>query len=264
MGRCAWTPDADVVLLDLGGVVGPGWREQLRSAAYADTVIATSSAVPADLLAIHDRSSEHSRLTAAGSVHRATGARGTTLGLRLRPSRRAQHREGARWLANDHQNASPPRIEDVVQVPGLVHVLASAVVVPTAGRPLHDRRSALTPAARRALTEIEADVEPLRVTVDLRCCSGPLERHSGPTRCTSSSLSAQEALRVRVLPFRGTLHDSVQPYLEALPSSVSRQSAGQPTVTPPHIFHRPYQIFNEREITEVFTAVSAWSSLIKT
>ena len=36
------------------------WCEQLRDAAYADAVIATSSAVPAHMLALHDRSSESS------------------------------------------------------------------------------------------------------------------------------------------------------------------------------------------------------------
>ena len=62
-GASAWdvvqsADDADVVLLDVGTVVGPGWWTQLRAAAYEDTIVATASAVPADLLALDRPTSE--------------------------------------------------------------------------------------------------------------------------------------------------------------------------------------------------------------
>ena len=50
------------------------------------------------------------------------------------------------------------------------------------------------------------------------------------------------------------IHESVRPHLDALPSSVIRHRAGRRIVPSPHVFHRPYQIFTEDEITDVVTA----------
>ena len=111
-------------------------------------------------------------------------------------------------------------------MPGLVHVLAPAVV-DRAGRT--DRTTAwpaLTPAVRRALAEIEAAIEPLRVTVDLRCCASPSSGTQVHAVNLVASLAARDELRLSVLVPR-VVHESVQPHLDALPSSVIRHIEGQ-------------------------------------
>ena len=48
--------------------------------------------------------------------------------------------------------------------------------------------------------------------------------------------------------------ESVQPHLDALPSSVPRHTAREGMEPMPHVFHRPYQVLTENEIADVVTA----------
>ena len=130
--RLAWDvmqqkPDADIVFLEIGVAVGPRWCEQLRDAAYADAVIATSSAVPAHILALHDRS-RTPELQLAGDL--LTGAAmGEPLWGCVYVRRDALNiANGARWSFRDREDTAPLPLEEFVLVPGLVHVLAPAVV----------------------------------------------------------------------------------------------------------------------------------------
>jgi glycosyltransferase involved in cell wall biosynthesis len=252
--RLAWevvqqTPEADVVLLEVGSAVGPRWCEQLRNAAYADAVIATSSAVPAHMLALHDRPSDL-RLTGDSL---AGPAMGEPLWGCVYVRREALNiANGARWSVQDREDTPPLRLEEFVLVPGLVHVLAAAVVTRPPGQASEDV-SPLTPAIRRALATIEAAIEPLRVTVDLRCCAYPFTGTQVHALNLVASLARLDELRLSVLiPAR--VHDSVQPHLDALPPHVIRHTEGRAIVPSPHVFHRPYQLFSESEITGVVTS----------
>jgi glycosyltransferase involved in cell wall biosynthesis len=252
--RLAWevvqqTPEADVVLLEVGSAVGPRWCEQLRNAAYADAVIATSSAVPAHMLALHDRPSDL-RLTGDSL---AGPAMGEPLWGCVYVRREALNiANGARWSVQDREDTPPLRLEEFVLVPGLVHVLAAAVVTRPPGQASEDV-SPLTPAIRRALATIEAAIEPLRVTVDLRCCAYPFTGTQVHALNLVASLARLDELRLSVLiPAR--VHDSVRPHLDALPPHLIRHTEGRAIVPSPHVFHRPYQLFSESEITDVVTS----------
>jgi glycosyltransferase involved in cell wall biosynthesis len=254
--RHAWdvvrlAPGADVVLIEVGSTVGAGWRELLREAAYADAVVATSSAVPASMLNMQEPSSALDR--PASGLSEQGPALGEPLWSCVYIRREALDVAcRARSRTDDRADRSPPRLEELILLPGLVHVLAPAVVLPALPTP-KNAGSPLTPAVRRMLAQIEASVEALRVTVDLRCCASPLSGTQVHALNLVGSLAACDELRLSVLvPARA--HDSARPYLDALPSSVSRHPAGRPTVPSPHVFHRPYQLLTEDEITDVVTA----------
>jgi glycosyltransferase involved in cell wall biosynthesis len=138
-------------------------------------------------------------------------------------------------------------------VPGLVHVLAPAVVIMPASQSAVYSRASLTPAVRRALAGIEAAIEPLRVTVDLRCCVHPLTGTQVHALNLAASLAQLDEVRLSVL-IPAFVHESIRPHLEALPSSVTRHTEGGAIVPSPHVFHRPYQLLNENDVTGVVTA----------
>ena len=235
-------PDADVVLLELGTAVGGQWREQLRTAAYADTVVATSSAVPADLLSLYDQSSLQ---TPPGLSVRGAALGGPLWGCVYIRRDAWNIARGARW--------SRVGLEETVLVPGLVHVFAPTVVVrPNAG-PRQWTEPAPTPVVRRALADLEAALEPLRVTVDLRCCAFPLSGTQVHALNLVASLAGRDEVRLSIL-LPAHPDESVQPHLQALPSSVTRHLEGQEIVPTPHVFHRPYQVLTESEIADVVTA----------
>jgi glycosyltransferase involved in cell wall biosynthesis len=249
--RLAWdvvqlTPDLDVVLLQVGTTVGAGWREQLRDAAHADTVVATSSAVPATMLAGQSRPEQPTDGLAPG------GSLGEPLWGCVYIRREALDiAKEARGLAPSRAD-SWPRPEDLVLVPGFVHALSSAVVLPAEPSP-EDASPALTPGVRRTLAQVEASAEPIRVNVDLRCCASPSSGTQVHALNLVASLAAREDLALGVLvPPR--VHESVRAHLDALPPSVIRRAEGQPAVPRPHVFHRPYQLLTEAEITDVVTA----------
>jgi glycosyltransferase involved in cell wall biosynthesis len=239
-GESAWdvvrsAEDVDVVLLDVGTVVGPGWWTQLRAAAYEDTIVATASAVSADLLALDRPPSEGSAVT--------TAVRDAALGEPL---------WGCVYVRRDALKTATrirwTRLEDALVVPGLVHVLAGTVVLPPA-RNAAPRRLGPTPAVRRMLAEVEAQVDQIRVTVDLRCCSLPVAGTQVHALNLVSSLAATDAARLSVL-LPAVVDPSLRPQVEMLPQSVRRYMPGSPILPPPHVFHRPYQLV-ETELADV-------------
>jgi glycosyltransferase involved in cell wall biosynthesis len=144
------------------------------------------------------------------------------------------------------------RLEEVLLVPGLVHVLASTVVLDARDRPTPQDGGFITPSVRRALTELEAEVEPLRVTVDLRCCASPLTGTQVHALNLVTSLAHTQDLRLSVLlPAR--LDRSTGPHVDALPASVRRIRAERSDAPLAQVFHRPYQLLTEHEITDVLS-----------
>ena len=155
-----------------------------------------------------------------------------------------------RWNADDRDDGS--RLEELVLVPGMVHILSTAIVVQSRERARSRKQRSITAAMRRTIAEIEAAVEPLRVTVDMRCCGFPLSGTQVHALSLVSALAKREDVRLSILlPPRPD--DSVRPYLDAVPPSVKRHT-GRPIVPPPHVFHRPYQVLSENEITDVVTS----------
>jgi glycosyltransferase involved in cell wall biosynthesis len=234
--------DADVVLLELGTAVGPEWREQLRTAAYADTVIATSSAVPDDLLSLYDRSSLQ---TPPGFSFGGVAVGGPIWGCVYIRRDAWNIARNARWSRVD--------LEETVLVPGLVHVLAPTLIARPNGGPRKWVEPARTPVVRRALAALEAVLEPLRVTVDLRCCAFPLSGTQVHALNLVASLAERADVRLSIL-VPAQPDESVRPHLEALPASVTRHLDGQRIVPTPHVFHRPYQVLTEAEIAGVVTS----------
>lgn len=250
--RLAWdllrtTPKADVVLLRIGLAVDAGWREGLRVAAYRDAVIATASAVPARLLAID--SAWGDGLEALAGSTTATALGGPLWGCVYLRRDALNVALAARPEPADPDSGPSPRFEDVVLVPGLVHVLASSVVVAESDRPATEETASLTPAVRRALAATEVRVKPLRVRIDLRCCSYPLTGTQVHALNLASSLASRQEVQLSVLlPER--VDESARTHVDALPASVTRVWE-RSDVRPPHVFHRPYQVLTEHEIIDV-------------
>jgi glycosyltransferase involved in cell wall biosynthesis len=240
--------EPDVVALEIGTAVQAEWLRRLREAAYADAVVATASAVPAASLQHGEAEWDH-------SLRRAETSRGTALGtpiwgcvyIRRDALRIAQNTVGRIDVS---AAGTAPRIEDLITQPGLVHVLSTAVVRPPGGSS-GDRASLLcTSGVRRALAEIDAAVEPIRVTIDLRCCALPLSGTQVHALNLAFALAVRPDLRLSVVvPERE--HQSVAPYLDALPASVERYSSGRAIEPQPQVFHRPYQLLSELEIEDV-------------
>ena len=243
-------PEADVVLLQIGLAVGPGWHERLRAAAYEDGVIATASAVPKGVLAFHDASEDGLGALTAGSP--ASTALGEPLWGCVYVRRDALNVALAARSGPADPEAVRTRFEELLLVPGLVHVLASTIV--SAGRdPLTSANGEfVTPSVRRALAKLEAEVEPLRVTVDLRCCTYPLSGTQVNALNLVRSLANHQDMRLSVL-LPAQLDRSVRPHVEALHASVRRIRAEQPDAPPSQVFHRPYQLLSEDEITDVLS-----------
>lgn len=248
--RVTSEPAADLVLIQAGGAVGPGWHESLRTAAYEDAIIATASAVPSYLLASGDaepkvarsHSSEASSHCAAlgeplwGCVYVRRDALNVAVAARSSSSR-------APLLAAG-------RLEEALLVPGLVHVLAKTVVATGAGTGSADGSAIVTPGIRRALDSLEDEAQPLRVTIDLRCCSHPLSGTQVHALNLVDALARTQRMDLSVL-LPAQLHQSVRPHVDELPSTVQRLNLDERRAARPHVFHRPYQLQTETEITDV-------------
>jgi glycosyltransferase involved in cell wall biosynthesis len=242
-------PSADLVLLKVGAAVGPGWQEHLRTAAYEDAIVATASAVPTNLLADGDAAASG---VAAGSV--GDSSHGAALGEPLWGCvyvRRDALKVAlaARVSTTDALPLVAPRIEEALLVPGLVHVLAKTVVSFDPGAPTNGS-AIVTPSVQRALDTLESRVQPIRVTVDLRCCSHPLSGTQVHALNLVEALSRTQDMQLSVL-LPPQLHQSVRPHVDALPKSVRRLGLDERTFSRPHVFHRPYQLQSETEITDV-------------
>jgi glycosyltransferase involved in cell wall biosynthesis len=241
-------PEADLVLLRIGLAVGAGWHERLRAAAYEDAVIATASAVPSDLLAAGAPQAGR-EAPDAGSVS------GTALGEPLWGCVYVRREAlnvalAARSASTDSDVPATASLEDVVVLPGLVHVLANTVVAAGGDRPTLSDGGFATPAVRRVLSQVEAELEPLRVTVDLRCCGYPWSGTQVHALNLVTSLANTQDLRLSVL-LPNYIDPSVRPHVEALPGSVRRLRDDKTEVPPPQVFHRPYQLFIQDDVTRV-------------
>ena len=242
-------PDADVVFLDAGVSVGPNWLDRLREAAYADSTIATASAVPTTVFS----SSEHLAEPSSPDV-RAAGGVGVTRPLhgcvyvrrdaaRIALAARSMSKEGQRWSES---------IEELLLLPGLVHVLAGTAIAGVPARPAEEAEELATPAVRRALDEVRMLLEPLPVAVDLRCCTMPLTGTQVHALQLAATLAAKGDVQLTALvPERP--HASTRARLDALASVAHLHVDGKPIIERPRVLHRPYQVFFEYELADVLS-----------
>jgi glycosyltransferase involved in cell wall biosynthesis len=242
-----WIAEPDVVLLEVGVSVAPNWEESLRAAVYQDSVIATASAASSDLLSFDAHPKKGS-----GDVAAADG--GTTLGEPLWGC--VYIRRDALNIARNSRyfgsgDRSAPMVEELVGVPGMVHVLAATVVERQASSRRTQPDPRTTPAVRSALARIEVAVEPLRVLVDMRCCIYPLSGTQVHALNLVSQLARRDDVAVSMLmPLDPD--KSSEPYLSSIPAPVRRYGEGELIDPAPHVFHRPYQIF-EGQISDLVT-----------
>jgi glycosyltransferase involved in cell wall biosynthesis len=243
--------EPDVVMLEVGVTVAANWEESLRSAAYQDAVIATASAASDDLLALTNAPDE-------GMAEVSASARGTALGEPVwgcvyvrRDALNIAKNVRSNGESKDREPPTPP--EALILVPGMVHVLADTVATRPAGR-LATSRAVLTPSALAALAGMEAALEPIRVLIDMRCCVYPLSGTQVHALNLVSRLGTRADVAVSMLmpldPDR-----SSWPYLESLPPTVTRYREGERVDPAPHIFHRPYQVF-EGQINDLVTSTA--------
>jgi glycosyltransferase involved in cell wall biosynthesis len=241
-----WIARPDVVLLEVGVSVAANWEESLRAAVYEDSVIATASAAPGDLLSLDARRKRSREVCADGA--------GTALGEPLwgcvYVRRDALNiARNSRYFGSGDRPA--PRVEELVGVPGMVHVLAATVVEREASPRLAQPDQSTAPAVRSALAKIEVAVEPLRVLMDMRCCIYPLSGTQVHALNLVSQLARRDDVAVSMLmPLDPD--KSSQPHLSAVPAAVRRYREGELIDPAPHVFHRPYQIF-EGQISDLVT-----------
>jgi glycosyltransferase involved in cell wall biosynthesis len=239
-------PEADVVFLEVGVAVGPNWVETLRTAVHDDAIIATASAIPTSMLALSEQPSDRLLEIAVGFV-RGAAVEAPVWGCVYLRRDAVKVAMQSRWYG-DERHVSPARLEELIVVPGMVHVLASTIVQSAEAQPAGGTEP-LTPALNRALAEVEGVVQPLRVLVDMRCCMYPLSGTQVHALNLVSRLARSDDLSLSILmPLRPD--ESVRPHLDRLPANVVRYREGQSIDPPPQVFHRPYQFF-EGQINDV-------------
>jgi glycosyltransferase involved in cell wall biosynthesis len=242
-------PETDVVLLEAGVSVGLHWLDKLREAAFADSAIATASAVPGSALGLGNRDAHASSLDvrAAGGVAVSRPVRGCVYvrrdAMRIAMAARSISSEGLARFDD---------IEDLLLLPGLVHVLGGTAIA--GGSDIHDEDAAelATPAIRRALGEVRVLREALPVAVDLRCCAIPVSGTQVHALQLAAALAAKREVRLTALvPERP--HASARAQLDALASVAHVRADVDPSAGRPLVLHRPYQVFFEGELADVLS-----------
>jgi glycosyltransferase involved in cell wall biosynthesis len=160
---------ADVVLLSAGALVGPEWLARLGAAAAGDASVATASALGSDLL---------DGAIAPGSVD-GVAARVAAAARQSRPRLGAPSdtcmyvRRAAIELVGDP--TTPGFAADCLAA-GLLHVLADDVLVGPADGPAASPAAEGTPdPVTRAVGTARRALQPLRVLIDARILTGPLD-----------------------------------------------------------------------------------------
>jgi glycosyltransferase involved in cell wall biosynthesis len=247
----AITAPADVVLLNSDAVVAAGWIEGLRGAAYADSRVASATALVSGSLP-----SGLSLDDAAAAVR----ARALKLRPRLEGDAAACRyvRRSAIELVGDSASAfaagggEADFAQRCIQS-GLAHVLADDVLVGHDGsvgyEPWSDLRSDCAGALRRSLDCARRALTGLSVVVDARILSAPLTGTQVHTLELIAALARTDKVRLSVIvpddfgaqaaSRLGSLPGvALTSYTEALTGTVGRAD----------VVHRPYQIDNPGDL----------------
>ncbi|HEX6458345.1 MAG TPA: glycosyltransferase [Thermoleophilaceae bacterium] len=231
-------PPGDVVLVEAGCAVAPGWFELLRDAAYSDSIIATASA-----LADH--------CPEAAVAERARIAAGASLRLRPRLLGATGPCVYVRRTAIELAGAPQGGMDDFSRrcaAAGLSHVLADDVLV-GGGPPgaLGPRRGA--PATlMRSLAAVRSALDGLSVTIDCRHLTGTLTGIQVHTLELMAALARRGRFRIRALT-SPLVSDEAREILAAVDGVEELDYDALGPDTPlSDIFHRPYQVTNEDDL----------------
>jgi glycosyltransferase involved in cell wall biosynthesis len=237
---------SDLVLIEAGVIVTPGWLPRLAAAAWGDSVSASASAVPASG---RPRAARDDGLApvpppalaspAWGAVYVRRDALDLVLGGDLgRP-------EGA---------TVTEVLTTALAVPGLVHRLAPDVVVHVE----RDGDEALEridetdwrePGVTRALQLARASRDRLSVLIDGRALIRPMSGTGVHLTSLARALAETGEADVSVLlPQR--VHDTVRPFVSALADRVRLCDPASLLEVRPSIFHRPYQLGSRGELED--------------
>lgn len=226
---------ADVVLVDLPCVVGAGWLEGLRAAAYSDAGVA--SAVPL-------ATSEVAGSEELGFERAAAAVRAAAVGLRPRieePTGRCRYiRRGALELAGELGPEFGRRCLEA----GLAHVIADDVLV-DGGRDV-----GRAPTAARAIGVARRAVGRLSVLVDARILDGPMDGTRVHVLELVAALGRAERARVTAVAPR-RMDEPTRSALEQAPGvALVTLSPGEPPPTlGADIVHRPFQVSAHADLT---------------
>jgi glycosyltransferase involved in cell wall biosynthesis len=233
---------ADLVVTRSGAVVEPGWYETLRTSAYADSTIATASAMP--------------RTRFENPETRSGAAMKYSLPI-------AGPAWGCVYVRRDALELAAPMLDDAFDAPeleaaldarlaqpGFAHRLTFTPVMVPGGRTADvNRLVASHPLTKRSLNLVDVGDRRLRVLLDGRCLAFPMSGTQVNVLSLVRSLATTQELDVGLL-LPELVHPSIAADLRRIPVSVEREVAGRPT-RPPDVFHRPYQLLLEGELGEV-------------
>ena len=233
----ARAPNADVVLVREGVLVGPGWLDGLRDAATSDSIVMTASALSLPPLTVGEVDAQAAAVRAASAgLYPAIAS----------PSDDCCYiRASALQLAGvaGHGQAVLPQLFDRVSALGLVHVLADGVAV-LGDAEVHppDRESG---PALRALAIAQTAVRPLGVTVDARALGSAATGTRTYILDLVAALAREGSLALRVVLPPDTAPD-VLALLEADEAIelISYEQAATSDVPLTDVVHRPQQVFS--------------------
>ncbi len=238
----ARAPNADVVLVREGVLVGPGWLEGLQDAAGSDSIVMTASALSLPSL-------EAAEIDAQAAAVRAASAR-------LRPAISSPSEDCCYIRAAALQLAEVggsgqivlSELRDRLSALGLVHVLADDVAVQgdaAVDAPDHEAGPVL-----RALAIAQTAVRPLGVTVDARALGSAATGTRTYILDLIAALAREDTLALRVVLPPDTAPD-VLALLEADEAIelVGYEQAATTDIPLTDVVHRPQQVFSADDLT---------------
>jgi len=235
-------PNADVVLVREGVLVGPGWLDGLRDAATSDSIVMTASALSLPPMAAGELDAEATAVRAASA--------------RLRPAIAGANEDCCYIRAAALQlvgvTGSEPTVLaalcDRLSALGLVHVLADDVVV--SGGAAIDSPDHEAGPLRRALAVAQTAVRPLGVTVDARALGSAATGTRTYILDLIAALAREDSMTLRVVLPPDTAPD-VLTLLEADESIelITYEQAATSEVPLTDVVHRPQQVFSADDLT---------------
>jgi len=238
----AGAPNADVVLVREGVLVGPGWLDGLQAAASSDSIVMTASAL--SLAPI-----EAGAVDVQAAAVRAASAR-------LRPAIAGPSddccyiRAAALQLAGvaGRGQSGLSELSDLVASLGLVHVLADDVAV--FGHAVVDSPDSDSGPLLRTLAIAQTSVRPLGVTVDARALGSAATGTRTYILDLIAALAREDSLALRVVLPPDTAPDILALLqADAAIELISYEQAATTDAALTDVVHRPQQVFSADDLT---------------
>jgi glycosyltransferase involved in cell wall biosynthesis len=227
---------ADVVLVELPCVVGEGWLEGMRAAAYSGAEVATVTALS---------SADVPGASGAGFARGAAAVRAAAAPLRPRNEQFVGPCRYIRRSAIDLAGDLGPDFARRCLEAGLAHVIADDVLVDGGGA------GGLGPTAARALSVARRAVGGLSVIVDARTLDGPMDGTRVHVLELIGGLARSGRVRVTaIIPER--LEAEARAALALAPGAqLVALAPGEPLPSTLHadVAHRPFQVSAYADLT---------------